>query len=129
MATYINGFGGDIQFASTPVTLNVAKWTVNATANTSDTTNTGDGGWESHVLGSKSWTAEVEAYWDSSAVPTATGKFVPGDYATLTLKAGSTAKVYTGTAALTNAVIVNDPKERITFNVSFKGTGALTYAS
>lgn len=124
---YLNGFSGNIQFAS--ATLQVTEWTLNMNGEAVDTTNTGDSGWESNILGAKSWDGTAKSFWDGSAVPTGTPGLTPGARGTVTLTAGSSGKTYTGTAQLTQCAIGNPVKGAISFDITFKGSGALTMAS
>lgn len=125
MAEYINGFGGSVLFNA--ITVHVMNWTLTVNADPIDTTNTGDAGWESNILGCKNWEASLKMGWDSSDIPT--GNWVAGDLATLSLKVGNLAKTYVGVAFLTKIEVVNEPKGEVMFNANFKGNGALTYAS
>lgn len=127
MATYVNGFGGSITFGASPATLAVESWSLNINAEALDTTNTADSGWESNILGAKSWDGSLKTFWDSSAVPTGTAGFLPGTRATITLPVSGTGKDYTGTCQLTKVGTENAAKGVVTFTVDFKGTGALTY--
>ena len=127
MATFLNGFSGQIQLASG--TLQVTDWTLNVNAEAVDTTNTGDAGWESNILGAKSFDGSFKTFWDSSAVPTGAPGFTAGARGTLTLNVGNSGKSYVGTAQLTQVVVENPVKGAVAFNCTFKGSGAITYAS
>lgn len=127
MATYINGFGGTITFGGTPASLPVESWTLNINAEAIDTTNTADAGWESNILGCKSWDGSLKTFWDTAAVPTGAAGFTPGNRATITLPVGSSGKSYTGTCQLTKIGTENPVKGVVGFSIDFKGSGALTY--
>lgn len=125
--TFTNGFGGSITFAQ--ATLDVESWDLTITAEALDTTNTGDGGWESNILGCKAWEGSCKTWFDTAAVPTGAAGFIAGARGTFTFPVGESAKVYTGTAQITSIAIENAAKGAVTFNINFKGYGALTYAS
>lgn len=124
---YINGFGGTVTFDG--ATLPVTEWTLDVNAEAIDTTNTGDSGWESNILGAKSWSGSAKAFWDAATVPTGSSGFVAGDRGTISLPAGSSGKSYTGTAQATQVSVGNPVKGAVTFNFNFKGSGSLTYAT
>jgi predicted secreted protein len=125
--TYVNGFGGSISMQTT--TLDVDTWSLNVTGEALDTTNTGDVGWETNILGAKAFEGSVKTYWDSAAVPTGAADFTAGKRATLNLPVSATGKTYTGTAQITSVAIENPTKGVVTFQFNFKGSGVLTYAS
>lgn len=127
MPSFINGFGGTFVFSA--ATLNVKKWELKGSGEAVDTTNVGDSGWESNILGAKSWEGSADASWDSAAVPTGAAGFLNGARGTLTLNVGGSGKSYAGTAQITEIGVGNDAKTDVTFTVSFKGSGPLTYAS
>ncbi len=125
--TYVNGFGGSITFAA--ANLDVESWSLNVTGEALDTTNTGDAGWESNILGAKAFDGSCKAFWDSAATPTGAADFIAGARATITLPVGGTGKNYTGTVQITKVGIENPVKGVVTFDFDFKGSGILTYAS
>jgi predicted secreted protein len=125
--SFLNGFSGNIQLGAN--NLDVTDWTLNVNAEAVDTTNTGDAGWESNILGAKNFDGSFKTFWDSTAVPTGAAGFTAGARGTLTLNVGNSGKSYVGTVQLTQVVIENPVKGAIAFNVTFKGSGALTYAS
>lgn len=125
--TYINGFGGSALFAS--ATLDVENWTLSASGEALDTTNSGDAGWESNILGAKAWEGSCKAYWDNAASPTGAAGLLPGSRGTLALSVGGTGKSYGGTVQITQITTENPVKGVVTFSLTFKGSGALTYAS
>lgn len=127
MATYINGYSGKIQLGAN--NLDITDWTLNVNADLPETTNTADAGWQSFILGAKGFEGSFKTFWDSSAVPTGAAGFVAGATGTLTLLVGNTGKSYVGTVFLTQVSIENAPKAAVAFNVTFRGTGSLTYAS
>lgn len=125
--TYINGFSGTLTLAA--ATLDIESWTLTVTGEAVDTTNTGDGGWESNITGAKAWEVSCKTFWDSAAVPTGAAGFTPGTSGTLTLNVGSSGKTYTGSARITQISIENPVKGVVGFSVTLKGNGALTFAS
>ena len=125
--SFVNGFGGSITFSSQ--TLDVESWSLNVSAEAVDTTNTGDAGWESNILGAKSFEGSCKTFFDTAAVPTGTPGFLPGTRATITLPVGSSGKSYSGTVQITQVSIENPTKGVVSFSLNFKGSGALTYAS
>ena len=125
--TFLNGFSGSIQLAV--ANLDVTDWTLNVNAEAVDTTNTGDAGWESNILGCKSFDGSFKTFWDSTTVPTGAAGFIAGARGTLTLNVGNSGKSYVGSVQLTQVVIENPVKGAVAFNCTFKGTGPLTYAS
>ncbi len=129
MATYINGFGGDITFGASPATLSVTDWEMMVNGEALDTTNTGDSGWESNILGAKSFEGSCKAFWDSTAVPTGSANYKAGERGTGTFKVGSSGKTYVGTIQITQTKIANSAKGVVGFDITFKGSGALTQAS
>lgn len=127
ITTPINGYGGDIVFAS--ATLSVADWEMSISGEAVDTTNSGDSGWESNILGAKSFEGSAKTYWDQSAVPTGAAGFTAGARGTGTFKVGNSGKTYVGTIQLTNIKVANPVKGVVGFDISFKGSSSLTYAS
>jgi hypothetical protein len=125
--TFVNGFGGNVQLGST--NLDIDTWSLNVNGEAVDTTNTGDAGWESNILGAKSFDGNFKTYWDSAAIPTGAAGYTAGARATLTLNVGSTGKTYVGTAQLTKVTIENPVKGVVGFSCDFKGSSSLTYAS
>jgi hypothetical protein len=125
--TYVNGFGGSVTFGS--ATLDVESWSLKVNADAVDTTNTGDAGWDSNILGSKNWEGSGKTFFDSAAVPTGTAGFTAGARATGTFPIGSTGKSYTGSIQLTSIGFDNPAKSVVGFTFDFKGTGPLTYAT
>lgn len=125
--SYINGFGGNITFAGQA--LDVAEWEITATGEAVDSTNTGDGGWDSNILGSKAWEASCKAYYDSAAVPTGAAGYVNGARGSATFLEGNTAKAYSGTVQIVSIKPTNVVKGINSFDVSFKGSGSLTFTS
>jgi predicted secreted protein len=127
MSSFINGFGGSINFNSQDLV--VESWSLTVNGEAVDTTNTGDSGWESNILGAKSWEGSCKTYWDSSAIPTGAAGFLPGARATISLSVGSSGKIYTGFCQITQITVENPVKGVVGFNFNFKGSGALTFAS
>jgi predicted secreted protein len=125
--TFVNGFGGTAVFSA--ATMDVDTWTLSVNGEAVDTTNTGDAGWESNILGAKSFEGSFKTYFDTSAVPTGAAGFTAGARGTITLNVGSSGKTYTGTVQLTQISIENPVKGVVGFSCNFKGSGALTYAS
>lgn len=125
--SYINGFGGSAVFAA--YTLDVDSWSLTVSGEAVDTTNSGDGGWTSNILGAKSWEGSCKTYWDAAAVPTGAAGLLAGSRGTGTFLVGSSGKSYSGTLQITSISVENNVKGAVGFNLSFKGTGALTYAS
>jgi hypothetical protein len=125
--TFINGFGGSLQLATN--SLDVESWSLTVNGEALDTTNSGDAGWSSYILGARSWEGSCKTFWDSAAVPTGAPGFTAGAQGTITLNVGSSGKSYTGTVQLTQVSIENAAKGVVTFGVNFKGSGPLTYAS
>ncbi|WP_020469318.1 phage tail tube protein [Zavarzinella formosa] len=125
--TYLNGFGGNAEFATS--TLQVESWSLNINAESLDTTNTGDAGWVSNITGAKSAEGSCKAYFDVSAVPTGAAGLLPGSSGTLTLNLGASGKAYMFTARITQISVENAAKGVVTFGINFVSTGAVTYAS
>ena len=125
--TYINGFGGSITFAS--ASLDVESWSLNVSGEAVDTTNTGDAGWESNILGAKSFEGSCKTFWDSVAVPTGAAGFTAGARGTINLSVGNSGKSYSGTVQITQVTIENPVKGAVAFSFNFKGSGPLAYAS
>lgn len=125
--SYVNGFGGSITFAST--VLDVESWSLNVMGEALDTTNTGDAGWETNILGAKSFEGSAKTFWDSAAVPTGVAGFVAGARGTFVFPVGNSGKSYTGNLQITQLTVENPVKGVVAFNFNFKGTAALQYAS
>jgi predicted secreted protein len=102
---------------------------LNVTGEAVDTTNTGDAGWESNILGAKAFEGSCKTFWDSAASPTGAPGFVAGARGTITLSVGGSGKSYTGTVQITQITVENPVKGAVAFSFNFKGSGALTYAS
>jgi hypothetical protein len=88
-----------------------------------------DAGWESNILGAKSFDGNFKTYWDSGAVPTGAAGWTAGARGTLTLNVGQSGKNYAGNVQLTQVSVENPVKGAVAFNGAFKGSGSLTYAS
>jgi len=125
--TFINGFGGTVTFAA--YTLDVESWTLNQSGEAVDTTNTGDAGWESNILGAKSWEGSCKTFFDTSSVPTGADGLIGGAAGTATFNVGSSGKSYTGSIRITQIAIENPVKGVVGFSLNFKGNGPLTFAS
>lgn len=125
--SYVNGFGGSISFGG--VVLDVESWSLTVNGEAVDTTNTGDAGWESNILGARSWEGSCKTFWDAAAVPTGASGFVAGISAALILPVGASGKAYSGVAQITQISIENPVKGVVSFGINFKGNGALTYAA
>jgi predicted secreted protein len=122
--TFVNGFGGSVTLGS--ATYDVTDWSLTVNAEAVDTTNTGDAGWESNILGAKSWEGSAKSFWDSAADPAGTA-FAAGVRATITLLVAATGKSYSGSCQLVADNIENPVKGAVAFGFNFKGTGPLTY--
>lgn len=128
MATYANGFGGSVTVAS--YTFCVESWSLNGNAEALDTTTTCDSGWETNILGAKSWDGSCKSFWDTASVPTgATAGLTIGARATFVFAVGSSGKSFTGTAQITKITTENPVKGVVSFSLDFKGSGALTSPS
>lgn len=121
--TYVNGFGGSVAWASG--TVDVESWSLNINAEALDTTNTGDAGWESNILGAKSFDGSCKVFGEGANA----ALFIPGTRGSITFNVGTTGKNYVGTVQLTKATIENSAKGVVTYACDFKGTGPLTFNS
>ena len=124
---YINGFGGSIVFGTgtLAVDLDVDSWSLNITAEAVSTTNTGDAGWDSNILGAMAFEGTAKAYWDSADIPTTSIK--AGDRGDITLNVGDSGHDYSGEVQITSVAIENPVKGAVGFSLNFTGSGPLTY--
>jgi hypothetical protein len=121
--SYVNGFGGSITFNSN--TIDVETWGLNINAEALDTTNTGDAGWESNILGAKSFAGSCKVFGEAANA----ALFIAGTRASINFPVSVTGKTYAGTVQLTKVGIENGAKGVVAYNCDFKGSGALTYNS
>lgn len=121
-SSFINGFGGSISFATH--TMVVESWSLTIKADALETTHTGSAGWEEFILGAKGWEGSCKANLDIGNTPTV--NFAAGLTGTLLLPLGGQVSNYTGSALITQVAVENAAKGVVTYNISFKGNGALT---
>jgi hypothetical protein len=127
---YVNGFGGSVEFDSDEY--DVTKWSIKISATAEDTTNTGDEGWESNILGTKSF----DGSFDMPLEPSQIMAIEVGDRATATFNVGNgqdgeydSTGSYAGTIQITSIGPANPAKGACTISYDFKGSGPLTYTS
>jgi predicted secreted protein len=120
---YINGFGGSAQFGL--YVLDVESCTLHISGEAVDTTNTGDNGWESNILGAKAFEGSCKTFWDAASIPTSV--LQAGERGTLTLAVGDSGHEYVGEVQITSLSIENPTKGVVSFSLNFKGSGELTY--
>ena len=102
-------------------------WTLTVKNKIAETPNTGSS-YMTRISGLNDWTVEVDAYWDLNQVPTDPLKdsILVGKTGTVTLNIGSTAKTYSGSCIVEQAVTKNDVEDKIGFTFTLQGNGALT---
>lgn len=108
----------------------ITNWALNTKADAVDVTGTSSSGHKEFVAGLDEWSGTAKCHYDSAetkftgAPPT----IVVGAVVTLLLGVDDGAgETWTGTALITGVDVELDVAGDITFNISFQGTGALTY--
>lgn len=124
---YTNGFGGKWEFDDQEYDITV--WNLNITATAEDTTNSGDAGWESNILGCKAFDGSAKMPLEGDQI----SAIEVGDRATATFKVGDgdsgDVGSYAGTIQITKISPENVVKGVCTISYDFKGSGPLTFTS
>jgi hypothetical protein len=120
---YVNGFGGAWEFDDQSYDITV--WNLNITAAAEDTTNSGDEGWESNILGAKAFDGSAKMCLEGSQIVA----IEVGDRATATFNVSNGAGSYAGTIQITKIGPENVVKGVCTITYDFKGSGPLTFTS
>lgn len=128
--SYVNGFGGKWVFDSDDY--DVTVWSINITATAEDTTNTGDQGWESNILGCKAFDGSAKMPLEGDQI----SAIEVGDRATATFNVGNgqdddftPTGSYSGSIQITKITPENPAKGACTISYDFKGSGPLTFTS
>lgn len=124
-----NGFNGVVLVGS--YSLDVTEWTADFEVEILDTTNTGDGGWQSNINGCKKASGTVKTFYDAAAIPTgASGANVQnGTSVTLTLTEGDTSKTNVVPARIGKVTLGNPVKGVLPFEFSYESNGVCTMAT
>lgn len=118
----ISGKAGEVQIAGATVA-GIKSWSVDYTADASETTDFGDSGHKTYIAGIDGWAGKFEGFKDGA--PKAIGAEIA-----LTLKESGTAgQVYTGQAIITGAHPTVSVDGVVGVGYDFQGTGALTVAT
>jgi predicted secreted protein len=125
--TYVNGFGGNAQFAA--FVLVVESWSLNISTEALDVTTTGSAGWEQNIAGTSNAEGSCKTFFDTTSSPTGAAGLIPGTAGTLTLNIGSSGKAFVLPVRITQVGTENPTKGVVTFNLSFKSNGVVTFAS
>ena len=132
----IKGYGGSVTVDA--VEVGTAKvWSLDMTAQETDSTTFADGGWSSACAGLKKWGGSITVVWDGGAdagEDDLIQAFVGGTEVALVLNTeaatgtGTTEK-FSGNAVITSMPITNDVNSCIEVTFAFSGRGALTLAA
>lgn len=128
MATH-HGREGVVKVGSNTVA-EVTSFTINETAQVIDDSALTDE-WDTHLLGTKSWDAELTAHWDETDT-TGQGALTIGASVTLNLypEGATTGDVYyTGTATVVSISRSVARNQTITATIRCQGSGALTQST
>lgn len=125
MADFKSGKIGKASIAGTDV--HIEGWQVNPASENLETSNTGDGGYESGIHGLKSATGQFNATWDKNAQPqVAVPVFDIGDDVLLYLYVGDPLddlKWNFPIAQITELPMVSEVKGKVTWTCQFKASG------
>ena len=163
---HLIGSGGNILVPEMPVTADfpavtlpdgvtlpllqpVTEWSATIASDVQETTDTGTGGWATHIAGVNSWEGSATFYWDAAVTTvTAAVVFSPGRPLSLKLQLGkykitlpasvttpptpptfgTTPYAISGYALVTSFAVKNSVKGPVEITVSFKGTGPCVLA-
>ena len=127
----IAGYGGSFTFNTLAV--GITEWEVNAEGEALDATGMDSAGVAAYIKGITRWSGRAAGKWDSDEAlihgdPPAATDLAPGNTGTVHLNISTgAAHDYEGSIIIT-ALRVTAPLEGIiTWEVTFQGTGALTY--
>ncbi len=124
-----SGVEGTVKVGSNAVG-EVTGFTITETAQTIDDSQLTDA-WDTHLAGSKSWSAEVSAHWDEGDTNGQEALLV-GASVTLNLyPEGSTSGDHYATGTATVTEVVHTVARNATIDVTFRcqGNGALTWGN
>ncbi len=113
-----HGKDGSITYSG--LTAGVHSWEVTYDADVVESTDFGDAGIKTYVVGGKGWSGTLEANWDAANTAAS------GDAAAALTLTAATSKTYTGSAIIKSMTVkvTKDDINRATYQ--FQGTGALT---
>ncbi len=129
----LKGYDGSVTVGGTAV--GTAKvWSLDMSANETDSTTFSDGGWSAVCSGLKTWGGSITVVFDAGVdggEANLIASFVDGTEVALVLNTGAatatgTAGQFLGNAVVTSMPITNDVNSCIEVTFGFSGRGALT---
>ena len=129
----LKGYDGSVTVGGTAV--GTAKiWSLDMSANETDSTTFADGGWSATCAGLKTWGGSVTTVFDAgddAGEAALIASFVDGTEVALVLNTGAastvgTAGQFLGNAVVTSMPVVNDVTACIEVTFGFSGRGELT---
>ena len=132
----IKGYGGSVTVDA--VEVGTAKvWSLDMTANETDSTTFADGGWSASCAGLKKWGGSITVMWDAggdAGEDDLIQAFIAGTSVALVLSTEAsantgTSETFSGNAVITSMPITNDVNSCVEVTFAFSGRGALTIAA
>ena len=132
----IKGYGGSVTAGASEV--GTAKvWSLDMTANETDSTTFADGGWSASCAGLKTWGGSITVMWDAGAdagEDILIQAFIAGTEIALVLLTEAatgtgTSESFSGNVVITSMPITNDVNSCVEVTFGFSGRGALTIAA
>lgn len=118
------GMGGSVSVGATAYP--VSEWSLNATNDVQDVTDTASQGWTNRIAGVKSAELTFRAWWGSAAGDLST-VFAIGSVIAATLTIGSTSDIVTGSFVINSFTITNNAKTPVEFQCTAQSDGAVTF--
>lgn len=129
MTTYI-GNEGKVKLGSDAIA-EVTSFSITVSAATADKSALGDA-WDSHHVGSKSWTAQIDCYLDQTDADGQASLSAGSEIELLNLYAASDAagrKYFSGAATVTQVTLQASRNQTVTYSMQVQGNGALSEAT
>lgn len=125
---FINGKEGVVTYDGTDIC--VTSWELDLAATELDTTNVCDGVYGSFIAGPVIVTGTVNAYLDTSDLPTGANiNLQIGTKVTIACEIGNTGKSYSGPGRIMSLKTTNNAKEVVAYSFTFKSAGEWTLPS
>ena len=125
----IAGYGGSFTFGT--LVVGITEWEVNAEGEALDATGMDSAGIAAYIKGITRWSGRAAGKWESSEAlihGSAATDLVPGNTGTVNLNISTgAAHDYEGSIIITGLRVTAPLEGIITWEVTFQGTGALTY--
>ena len=132
----MQGFGGSVTVGASAV--GTAKvWSLDMSANMTDSTKFSDAGWATSCAGVKKWSGSITVMFDAggdAGEAALIAGFLAGTTVALVLitqgsSGTGTAEKFSGNAFVTSMPITNDVSSCLEVTFGFEGAGALTVAA